>query len=540
MKRMLVVLLSAGLILVGTGVIRAEGGGEETYDVVVIGAGGGGLATAARAAQAGMKVLLIEQHDKVGGYMTAFEQGDYTFEVSLHAVSGIGDEIGRNKPLFKDLGILGKVKPIKLQVPYRVVFPDLVMDVPADPDLYKARLQEKFPAEKDGIDHLFEMMSNIEFLLKASVGKGGQPPGENPGWPFAKYARMSAAEMLGEYIQDEKLLAVFSWLRAYCGTSLDELPATLFLGMWASYHYDGYYYVAGGSQAISNALAEVIKQNGGRILLDTMAIRIIVKNGRAVAVQTEDRKEHKARYVVSNASAPATINKLTGREHFPAEYLAKLDGMKIGPSILQLFLGVNHDYRPVFDGAHTISVFETSDYRQEIRWWEEGNVDKLSYLMVNYSVTEPGVAPTGKNVIVFTTYMPYDWQSGWHEAESYEKYEALKEKVARTLIRRAEKVLPELGSHVEVMEVGSPRTMEHYTLNPKGAVYGWAVDMNHSGPGRLDQQTPIPNLLLAGAWTRPGHGQIGVLTSGKDAAEKIIQMDEKTETTEGTGAHSED
>jgi len=527
MKRLMVVLMTAGLVLAGAGGGPAGADEEEIYDVAVIGAGGGGLAAAARAAQAGMKVLLIEQHDKVGGYMTAFERGDYTFEVSLHAISGIGDDIGRNKPLFQELGILGKVKPIKLQVPYRAVFPDLVMDVPADPALYKARLQEQFPAEKDGIDRLFEMMSSIEYLFKASVGKAGQPPGENPGWPFAKYAQANAAEMLAEYIKDENLLAVFSWLRAYCGVSLDEIPATLFLGMWASYHYDGYYYVAGGSQAISNALAEVIKQNGGRILLDSLATRIIVKNGRAVAVQTEDRKEHRCRYVVSNASAPATINKLAGREHFPAEYLAKLDGMKVGPSILQVFLGVNHDYRPVFDGAHTISVFETFDYREESRWWEEGNVDKISYLMVNYSVTEPSVAPAGKNVIVFTTYMPYDWQSGWHESESNEKYQALKEKVAKTLIRRAETILPGLGSHMEVMEVGSPRTMEHYTLNPKGAVYGWSVDMKHSGPGRLAQETPIPNLLLAGAWTRPGHGQIAVLTSGKNAAEKIIRMDEE-------------
>jgi prolycopene isomerase len=528
MMRRLAVLMALGLLIAGAGGSLARAEEKETYDAVVIGAGGGGLAAAARLAQSGMKVLLIEQHDKVGGYMTAFTRGDYTFEVSLHAISGFEEDVGLARPLFQELGILGKVKPIKLQVPYRVVFPDLVMDVPADPDLYKARLQEKFPAEKDGIERLFKMMSNIEYLLQASVGKAGQPPDENPGWPFQKYARMSATEMLGEYIRDEKLLAVFSWLRAYCGAPLDEIPATLFLGMWASYHHDGYYYVAGGSQAISNALADVIRQNGGRILLDTLAIRIIIKNGRAVAVQTEDRKEHGCSYVVSNASAPTTINKLAGREHFPADYLAQLDGMKIGPSILQIFLGVNHDYRPVFDGAHTIAVFETADVRQEIRWWEEGNVEKLSYLMVNYSVTEPSVAPAGKNVIVFTTYMPYDWKSGWHEAESYEKYQALKEEVAKTLIRRAEKHLPELGSHVEIMEVGSPRTMEHYTLNPKGAVYGWAVDMKHSGPGRLAQETPIPNLLLAGAWTRPGHGQIGVLTSGKDAAKKILEMENET------------
>ena len=115
-----------------------------------------------------------------------------------------------------------------------------------------------------------------------------------------------------------------------------------------------------------------------------------------------------------------------------------------------------------------------------------------------------------------------------------------KEKVAAILIRRAEKILPELGSHVEVMEVGSPRTMEHFTLNPKGAVYGWTVNIEQSGPGRLAQETPIPNLLLAGAWTRTGHGQIAVLTSGNRAAEKIIELEGEKQEARTSAAEGEE
>jgi len=194
---------------------------------------------------------------------------------------------------------------------------------------------------------------------------------------------------------------------------------------------------------------------------------------------------------------------------------------------LQVFLGVDHDYRDVFNGAHTITLLETYDYNEELRYSRQGIVEKITMLMVNYSVSEPAVAPAGKNVIVFTAYMPYDWKDGWYENESYARYEALKEEVAGILIKRAEKVLPGLGSHVEVMEVGSPRTMEHYTLNPKGAVYGWAINMEQNGPGRTRQQTPIPNLFMAGVWTETGHGQGSAMVSGKTAADKIIQMEGK-------------
>jgi len=495
---------------------------------VVVGAGGGGLGAGAKLALSGKKVLVLEQHDKVGGYMTAFERDDYTFEVSLHAVSGFTENLGLAKGLFQKLGILDKVQPIHLKVPYRIVGPDLDISVPGDPAAYQATLKATFPQQAKALDKLFKTLDNAAFAVAASRGKAKGAPPENPGWPFQKYGNVSAAAMLGEYIQDPKLLSVFSWLRGYCGVPLDQIPAPLFLGMWCTYHHDGYFYFKGGSQAISNALAKVITDNGGRIELGALVTKIVIQDGKAVAVKTKSGSEFKCRYVVSNASAPTTLNKLVGREFFPAEYLTKLDAMEIGPSILQVFLGVDHDYRPQFQGAHTISVVETYDYHLEQQFFDQGNVEKASFFMVNYSVSEPDVAPKGKNVIVFTTYMPYDWKSGWYEDESREKYEKLKEKVAQILIKRAEKYLPGLSSHVEVMEVGSPRTMEHYTLNPKGAVYGWKPDMKNSGANRLAQETPIPNLLLAGVWTRSGHGQMSALSSGAEAADKIVAMAEKT------------
>ena len=78
--------------------------GKDLYDVIIVGAGGGGLAAAAQLTQAGKKVLIIEQHYKVGGYMTDFTRGDYTFEISLHAMDNLNP--GRmNVEIFKDLGI---------------------------------------------------------------------------------------------------------------------------------------------------------------------------------------------------------------------------------------------------------------------------------------------------------------------------------------------------------------------------------------------------------------------------------------------------
>ncbi len=506
--------------------------GSDEYDVVVIGAGGGGLAAAARLSIGGMRVLLLEQHYKVGGYMTSFERGPYTFEVSLHALDGHNQEYGMNRWLFRELGISDKVELITLAIPYRGIYPDMTVEVPADVEEYKARLIAAFPHEKDGIEDLFDMLSGMAHAIRILMSwQEGDILGaaglvlKKPLFfvPLFKYSDVTVSEMLDDYIHDEKLRSVFEWLCYYAGAPPDELPAIVIIGMWSSYHYGGWFYVKGGSQAVSNALAEVIKENGGDIELSTRATKITVRDGRAVSVGTEDGREFACRYVVSNANAPDTLFRMVGREHLPADYLERVDALEIGTSICVVYMGVDHDYSKEFAGAHSISVDEVYDKGEAFRFSRQGLVDRIGYVLVNYSLADPQVAPPGKNVISITTYLPYDWKDGWYEAESYEKYRALKEDVAWTLIRRAERVLPELGSHIEVLEVGSPRTMEHFTLNPGGAIYGWAVtpDMRKNG---LPLETPVPNLFLAGAWTNAA-GQNGVMRSGLQAALKIIEIE---------------
>ncbi|MCU0822730.1 MAG: hypothetical protein MUC95_09715, partial [Spirochaetes bacterium] len=127
------------------------------------------------------------------------------------------------------------------------------------------------------------------------------------------------------------------------------------------------------------------------------------------------------------------------------------------------------------------------------------------------------VAPAGKNVLNLTTVMPYDWHNGW-EYNDKAKYEALKKEVAMKLIKRAEKILPGLSKNIEVMEIFTPRTLEAWTGNYKGAILGWDNDNDQVMLNRLPQETAIP----AGAWTFPSGGQSTVLVSGMMAADKIL------------------
>ncbi len=527
----LIVILIFAFVSCGTDVTDPD-----VYDVIVVGAGGGGLCAASQLARAGKKVLIIEQHYKVGGYMTDFKRGDYTFEISLHAMDNLNP--GRVIESFlKEIGVYDKLKLVKADPMYRVYFPNNnEINLPADVEKCKKMLIKRFPEQKESIDNFFDVTEDLDEVVDAGthIMNGNYCTGlwkmiKQP-WiliPLIKHWDSNAAEFMDEYIKDEKLLGVLTTLTGMLGDSLESLSGIVFAGMWNGYHRGGMYNFEGGSQSITDALEEMIKKNGGEILLSTRVTKIVIEDGLATAVKTKDGKTFKCRYVISNANAPDTFFKLIGEKHLPEDYVEKLNKMEIGPSAFVVYLGVNKDYREYYPGhLHEIMVCHSIIAKENFKAWHSYDISKLPYGVLNYSKLNPNAAPKGKNVIALTTLMPYDWNDGWKESKGKDVYKKLKTDVAMKLVKRTEKYLPGLASHIEVMEVATPRTLEHYTSNPKGSLFGWTNTVEQSLLKRLPQETPIENLYLAGAWTLPCGGQSVVLMSGYTAANMILDMDD--------------
>jgi len=430
-----------------------------------------------------------------------------------------------------ELGILDRLQPIKCDPMYRSIFPELTLEIPADIDQYKALLMGTFPAEAGGIDALFREIEVINEVLDAVSGFGSgfnfddlMTLLSNPGAVFRliSYLNMTVKEMVEQFVHDPRLVGLFTQLVTYLGAGPDQLQAVYFMTMWTSYHAEGFYYFTGGSQSVSEAMADVIRENGGDIRLNTLATKIVIENGTAVQVRTLNDACYNTRYVVSNANAPDTLLNMVGEQYLPADYVEKITAMTLGAATLQVFLGVNRDYRDLFPGSHEIMINETSDLDESFVYIQEGRIDKAPFIITNYTQVDPTDAPAGKNVISLTTYLPFDMEDNWRWNQGYEQYKQYKTDVANVLIERAEQYLPELAQHVEVMEVGTPITNYAYFLNPGGTIFGWANTPSQGTIRRPGQQTPIENLYLAGAWTFPGGGQSAVINSGMAAAKSIL------------------
>lgn len=141
---------------------------------------------------------------------------------------------------------------------------------------------------------------------------------------------------------------------------------------------------------------------------------------------------------------------------------------------------------------------------------------KRSFTFIDYGQIDSALAPAGKSVGAVCC---IDYLSDW-ETLGKEEYESRKDVAATAFIERLGEMIPGFKSAIEYCEVGTPLTVKRYTLNPEGAVYGFAQN-----PGRkiIDSFKPIDNLHFASAWGKTGGGFSGAILGGYLCAYNILR-----------------
>jgi ferredoxin-NADP reductase len=321
---------------------------------------------------------------------------------------------------------------------------------------------------------------------------------------------------LDRYIGNDTLKVILQGNMLYYHDDPYTMSLAFFAKAQASFIHLGSFFIKGGSQKLSDALAAVIRSNGGTVLLAKQVTKVLIRKGRAVGVIFRDAfnaylpsVEARADFIIYNGAAPLLPGLLEGR---PKDRLQKkIAGLKPSLSLFCIHLGfkeaisgrINHHYSTFIygDEVQAIGNIRPNYYAD---WKERG------FVFVDYSQIDSGLAPDGKG---FGMICAADRLSDWEELEE-QSYKTRKEEVARILIGRLDQAFPGIAEKIEYYQVGTPRTIRRYTLNPAGAPYGYAQIIGQTGAGRLSHRSPVRNLMLAGAWTSPGGGFTGSVISG--------------------------
>jgi len=496
------------------------------YDAIIIGAGVAGLAAAVKLSSSGKRIILLEKQPVPGGLATTFTRKGFLFESSLHCVDGL-QEGGEIRNFLEEYGIDQQINFIELKKFSRVIYPEHDFTSGFNRDDFISYLKKSFPQEEQGIKGLFAEFdkfyrqvdgfkrSNLPSFLKLFLSLFIYPK-------IIETSMITAEELVAKFVKDVKLKGIITNIWNFIGLPPAKVSAFYFLVVFTGYHYVPTFYIKGSSRQLFNAMVEKIKENGSAVKFATQVVRIVTGDGKAVrAVVTDKGEIFKTRSVISNVNPIHTFDQLIDNSTIKEAYRKKFSGLEKSISAFQVYLGLRVPSKQLGMDQYMFSLNAGYDHNEDFQRCLSGaDYDNCSLALVDHSQLDPDLAPSGKGTLLIMTLDSY---ANWKGLAAQE-YKAKKEMVAWKLIKRCEKYLPGLSSNIEVIEIATPKTMEHYGSAPCGAIYGFAQTPEQSVLRRLTCATQVKGLYLTGAWVQPGAGVHGCFVSGTDTADLVLKF----------------
>jgi phytoene dehydrogenase-like protein len=494
--------------------------------VVVIGAGLGGLCSAAYLARAGLPVTVVERRPKVGGYASSFQRGRFVFSVSLHGSTFKGEAL---QNIFEDLDIRTKLELAPLPELYRHLGGTVDLVVPQhDPEAYIDLLTRHFPHETRGIRRFVAtLLDIIEETNKLQRGWGKI---FKPFFPF-RYPQMwrwreaTLAQMIAAFVEDPQLANLLGGLWSYFGLPPAKLSAFYYAAGTGEYLKYGSYYTKPRSGRLSHLLEETVREGRGRIITGVSVTHIHTEDDRVAAVSLSDGRRIASETVISNISPQVMMARMLPEPLKEDPRMQHYRRHRPSLSAFIVWLGLHRPLPPELQGAeYHINLPDGPEAEYEAAL--AGDVRRGAFIITLYDNILPDYSPPEAatlSVLFLSGYDPWRCFSADYARGLKTTYEEEKQRWTEILIQRAEKWLfPGLSTAIEVIATATPLTFERYTGHPEGAIYGYEQVIDNAFIKRVTPRTPITGLYLSGAWSFPGGGFPGVLRSGQAVYQAVM------------------
>ncbi|UCC71443.1 MAG: NAD(P)/FAD-dependent oxidoreductase [Gemmatimonadota bacterium] len=524
---------------------------NDTYDAIVIGAGHNGLITAAYVAKAGLRVLVLERRELVGGTAVTEEVfPGFKFDTGAHRISRL------YPPLVTDLKLADHGLEL-LPLDPTVFAPTLdgghlsLWRNPENTIDAIRQLSDKDAASWNGFAALVAKATGLLETLYESSPPEALSKKRKDRWAMLRMAGrlrrlgkrdmvevlrilpMTAVELLDEWFETDVLKGTlgaagitgifqgpmaagtaYLFLHQHVGTKQGILRPAL--------------RVRGGTGRLAQALAGAARSLGVTIRTGAWVERIIVEDGRAAGVALVGGEEIVARQVISNADPKRTFLDLVDPVNLGTEFLRRVRNIKFNGvcARVNLALGELPDFSSLpGDGPHLRGLISISpSLRYLERAFDDAKYGELSrepFLeAVIPSLTDPSLAPQGKHVMsILVQYAPYHLKDGvWDES----RCDALGDRVVETLAKYA----PNIESAILHRQVLTPLDLELVFGLTEGNIYHGEMTLDQlifmrPVPGWARYNAPIKDLYLCGAGTHPGGGVTGA--PGYNAAREILK-----------------
>ena len=522
-----------------------------TYDVIVVGAGHNGLVTAAYLARAGLRVLVLERRELVGGACVTEETWPgFRVSTAAYVNSLLRPEIIRDLELGRHGFEMLPRAPSSF-----TPFPDgRYLMLGPDAALNRREIGKFSERDAEALPRYEAMLERVaEFIEPTMLETPPDPWSGRPrdlwqlgklAWRLSKLGRDgpavvemftgAARSVLDRWFESEQLKVTLATDAIIGVMASPSMPGTAYVlfhhvmgecngvrGVWG--------YVRRGMGSISQALAAAAGQRGAEIRVNAPVRRILVRAGRTRGVVLEDGTEIASACVASNADAAVTFLRLTDPGELPPDFVASVRSIDYTSPSLKINVALSEvpDFvvlpgrQPGPQHRGTIHISPTLDYIEQA--YDDAKYGRPSQSPVLEctipSVVDPTVAPPGKHVMsMFVQYAPTTLRDA--------NWDDVKDSFADRCFDVLEQYAPNFRRSVIDRQVLSPLDIERRFGLTGGNIFQGAMSLNQlfflrPVPGYSSYRTPIRGLYLCGAAAHPGGGVMGAC--GYNAAREILR-----------------
>ena len=520
------------------------------YDAIIVGGGHNGLVAACYLARAGLKTVVVEKNDWVGGAAVSRSlHPEFTYSNCSYVSSLFRPEIMRDLELpryglqilpyeggavfQRDGGYLASFRnhdaarrEIARHSPRDAErYDDYARDVARHCRFIRPMLMRTPP---DPASFAPRDLQEMAYIGKKFFGLT-----EAERYEMIRFWTMSIADFLDEYFESPVIKAYLAGT-AIIGTALGPMsPGSAYVLL---HHYMGdvdgnvgaWGFARGGMGAITQALAASLRDKGGEIRCGKAVRRILVRGGRAIGVELADGEEIRGKRVVSNMDVKRTFLTTMDEGDLPADFVKAVRNFKIRGSSGKLNIAL--DGVPKFTALPPDAPmlrgdlhFSDSIERLELAYddWKAGRFsrDPFQDVMIP-TLLDPTMAPPGKHFMsCFVQYAP-------PRIAGREWTDADREAFGQTCLDQIEQYAPGFKNLVLHAEIRTPRELEAEVGLTEGNIFQGELTFdqllfNRPVPGAAQYRAPVRDLWMCGSSTHPGGGVMGA--PGRNAAAEILR-----------------
>ena len=480
---------------------------HDHWDAIVIGSGIGGMAAAAALSRVGHKVLLLEQHQTLGGLTHSFSREGFTWDVGMHYLSGLapGDQARElldwlsETPIdFVSLGSIydtlhiGSAEPLSLSRPYEAQERDLKDRYPDQAEAIEAWTH----ALHEGREAIFKI-----FPTRAMP----EIAGDMLDWwnrrAIAKWCARTTKEVINELTDHPELAAVLAAQWGDHGGRPSKASFAMHALISASYLQSGSWYPVGGSAAFAEHIIPTIAKHGGEARAGVRVEGLLFDGDTVVGVRTDDGTEIRANAVISDIGARETIDTLLPEECGHEDWIEEIRALPSSIAHYTLFLGFEGDIEAAGATKENHWIYPTGE--ADVLWTTAPHGAPPCMIASFGSLKNPrhDPGPRQKHMGQFLVWADWTAVKQWADRPARARgddYADFKRHTEDTLMAQFERYFPDLAKLVVYRELATPLSTVTFTGHRKGAFYGLDVTPERVMCDGLRAKTPIPGLYLAG------------------------------------------